>query len=298
MAKYLDENGLASVWSKFKSLLNSHINNRNNPHQLTKNQIGLNNVDNTSDLNKPLSTATSAALGQKLNYRDSFIGKADDVTSVGVCFVEAGTGNKSPDDKSAVTIYTRKGSGSNELWQSCRLGQSDYVRSKTAVGWSAWTETPDFTTTLKSKLDGISAGANNYVHPTSSGNKHIPSGGASGQILLYSGDGTVTWSNAYYAVDPDSIFPVQSKAVYNHLEDFYAKKEDIVGMYKYKGSVADATKLPTAGQVTGDVYNIVAASVYGGPGANVAWDGTRWDSLGEIFQITSMTASEIDAICV
>lgn len=298
MAKYLDENGLASVWSKFKSLLNSHINNRNNPHQLTKNQIGLNNVDNTSDLNKPLSTATSAALGQKLNYRDSFIGKADDVTSVGVCFVEAGTGNKSPDDKSAVTIYTRKGSGSNELWQSCRLGQSDYVRSKTAIGWSAWTETPDFTTTLKSKLDGISAGANNYVHPTSSGNKHIPSGGASGQILLYSGDGTVTWSNAYYAVDPDSIFPVQSKAVYNHLEDFYAKKEDIVGMYKYKGSVADATKLPTAGQVTGDVYNIVAASVYGGPGANVAWDGTRWDSLGEIFQITSMTASEIDAICV
>lgn len=298
MAKYLDENGLASVWSKFKSLLNSHINNRNNPHQLTKNQIGLNNVDNTSDLNKPLSTATSAALGQKLNYRESFIGKADDVTSVGVCFVEAGTGNKSPDDKSAVTIYTRKGSGSNELWQSCRLGQSDYVRSKTAVGWSAWTETPDFTTTLKSKLDGISAGANNYVHPTSSGNKHIPSGGASGQILLYSGDGTVTWSNAYYAVDPDSIFPVQSKAVYNHLEDFYAKKEDIVGMYKYKGSVADATKLPTTGQVTGDVYNIVAASVYGGPGANVAWDGTRWDSLGEIFQITSMTASEIDAICV
>lgn len=366
MAKYLDENGLASVWSKFKSLLNSHINNRNNPHQLTKNQIGLNNVDNTSDLNKPLSTATSAALEQKLNYRESFIGKADDVTSVGVCFVEAGTGNKSPDDKSAVTVYTRKGSGSNELWQSCRLGQSDYVRSKTAIGWSAWTETPDFTTTLKSKLDGISAGANNYVHPTSSGNKHIPSGGASGQflkwsadgtavwaadnnttyglattttdglmakgdkskldgiatnannyvhpttagnkhipaggttgqILLYSGDGTVTWSNAYYAVDPDSIFPVQSKAVYNHLEDFYAKKEDIVGMYKYKGSVADATKLPTTGQVTGDVYNIVAASVYGGPGANVAWDGTRWDSLGEIFQITSMTASEIDAICV
>lgn len=298
MAKYLDENGLASVWSKFKSLLNSHINNRNNPHQLTKNQIGLDNVDNTSDLNKPISTDTSAALGQKLNYRDSFIGKADDVTSVGVCFVEAGTGNKSPDDKSAVTIYTRKGSGSNELWQSCRLGQSDYVRSKTAIGWSAWTETPDFTTTLKLKLNGIETGANNYVHPTTSGNKHIPAGGKVGQFLTYANDGTAEWYDAYYAVDPDSKYPVQSKAVYSHLENFYAKKEDIVGMYKYKGSVADATKLPATGQVTGDVYNIVAASVYGGPGANVAWDGTRWDSLGEIFQITSMTASEIDAICV
>lgn len=298
MAKYLEENGLASVWSKIKSLINSHINNRNNPHHLTKSQIGLSNVDNTSDLNKPLSTATSAALGQKLNYRESFIGKADDVTSVGVCFLEAGTGNGSPDGKSAVTLYTRKGSGSNELWQSCRLGRSDYVRSKTAIGWSAWAEIPDFTTTLKSKLDGISAGANNYVHPTTSGNKHIPSGGKIGQWLRYTADGTAEWYDAYYAVDPDSKDPVQSKAVYSHLENFYAKKEDIAGTYKYKGSVADATKLPTTGQVTGDVYNIVAASVYGGPGANVAWDGTRWDSLGEIFQITSMTASDIDAICV
>lgn len=34
-----------------------------------------------------------------------------------------------------------------------------------------------------------------YTHPTSSGNKHIPSGGASNQILRYSADGTAVWSN-------------------------------------------------------------------------------------------------------
>jgi len=34
---------------------------------------------------------------------------------------------------------------------------------------------------------------NNYVHPTTSGNKHIPSGGSGGQILRYSGDGAVAW---------------------------------------------------------------------------------------------------------
>ncbi len=45
----------------------------------------------------------------------------------------------------------------------------------------------------KSKLDGIATNANNYVHPTSSGNKHIPSGGSSGQILRWSADGTATW---------------------------------------------------------------------------------------------------------
>lgn len=45
----------------------------------------------------------------------------------------------------------------------------------------------------KSKLDGIATNANNYVHPTSSGNKHVPSGGSSGQILRWSADGTAVW---------------------------------------------------------------------------------------------------------
>ena len=43
------------------------------------------------------------------------------------------------------------------------------------------------------KLDGVAAGANKYVHPTSSGSKHIPTGGASGQILRWSADGTAVW---------------------------------------------------------------------------------------------------------
>lgn len=49
----------------------------------------------------------------------------------------------------------------------------------------------------KKKLDGIASGANNYTysHPTSSGNKHIPSGGSAGQILRWSSDGTAVWGN-------------------------------------------------------------------------------------------------------
>lgn len=45
----------------------------------------------------------------------------------------------------------------------------------------------------KAKLNGIASNANNYSHPTSSGNKHIPAGGAAGQILRWSADGTATW---------------------------------------------------------------------------------------------------------
>jgi len=38
--------------------------------------------------------------------------------------------------------------------------------------------------------------ANNYSHPTGSGNKHIPSGGTVGQVLTYASSGTATWATA------------------------------------------------------------------------------------------------------
>ena len=82
------------------------------------------------------------------------------------------------------------------------------------------------------------------------------------------------------------------------LSNTYAKKSDITNMYVYKGSVADASKLPTTGQQIGWVYNIETSSQYGGAGMNVAWDGTKWDPLGEIFTITSITNEELDEICV
>jgi hypothetical protein len=54
--------------------------------------------------------------------------------------------------------------------------------------------TEDYTTEEKNKLAGIEEGANKYVHPTSAGNKHIPSGGAPNQVLKYGGSsGTATW---------------------------------------------------------------------------------------------------------
>lgn len=47
----------------------------------------------------------------------------------------------------------------------------------------------DYTTVEKNKLAGLS----NYSHPTTSGNKHIPAGGAEGKILGWASDGTAQW---------------------------------------------------------------------------------------------------------
>lgn len=158
----------------------------------------------------------------------------------------------------------------------------------------------------KTKLDGIATGANKYVHPTTSGNKHIPSGGSSGQILRWSADGTAVWGadkDTTYSDATQSTHGLMSTADKKKLDAFgaastYALKSDITNMYKYKGSVTDASKLPTTGQTTGDVYNIEAASAYGGAGMNVAWNGSAWDPLGEIFTITAITNAKIDEICV
>lgn len=57
-----------------KESLNEHTNNKENPHETTQSQIGLGNVDNTSDIDKPVSiaqqSAIDAALAQSNYYTD------------------------------------------------------------------------------------------------------------------------------------------------------------------------------------------------------------------------------------
>lgn len=72
--------------------------------------------------------------------------------------------------------------------------------------------TEDFTTALKTKLEGIADGATKvekgaangaikingtettiYTHPTGNGNNHLPTGGTAGQVLRASGNGAGTW---------------------------------------------------------------------------------------------------------
>ena len=85
----------------------------------------------------------------------------------------------------------------------------------------------DFTTALKTKLEGIAAGATKveksttngsikingvettvYSHPATAGNKHIPAGGAAGQSLVYGGSsGTATWGTAPTIVKSGATTP-------------------------------------------------------------------------------------------
>ena len=48
----------------------THVERKDNPHSVTKAQVGLGNVNNTSDAAKPISTATQTALATKANVTD------------------------------------------------------------------------------------------------------------------------------------------------------------------------------------------------------------------------------------
>ena len=53
--------------------LQAHISDTDNPHSVTKAQVGLGNVDNTSDANKPISSATQTALDRKVDKQAGLV---------------------------------------------------------------------------------------------------------------------------------------------------------------------------------------------------------------------------------
>ena len=140
--------------------------------------------------------------------------------------------------------------------------------------------TNDFTDAYKDKLDGISAGAEvNTISTISVNNTNVAPVNKNVNISV-----------------PTTVAELSDSGD-------YALKSEIVGLYNYRGSAATAADLPSSGMVTGDVYNIEAASIYGAAGANVAWvantqetGGGHWDTLGETFSIENITTGEIDVI--
>lgn len=82
-ASHWDRTSVAAVFASLQAedarlaaALGAHEADTNNPHSVTKAQVGLGNVDNTSDLDKPISTATQAALDEKVDE--------DDTTNLGI----------------------------------------------------------------------------------------------------------------------------------------------------------------------------------------------------------------------
>lgn len=71
----------------------AHVADVANPHQVTKAQVGLGNADNTSDANKPVSTAQAASLALKANTSDLTAHTSNTSNPHSVTKAQVGLGN-------------------------------------------------------------------------------------------------------------------------------------------------------------------------------------------------------------
>ena len=84
----------------------------------------------------------------------------------------------------------------------------------------------------------------------------------------------------------------------NNILANYAKLTDVMAAYRYKGTVDNYSDLPTEHK-TGDVYNIVNADATHNikAGDNVAWNGSSWDNLSGIVDLSNYyTKPETDKL--
>lgn len=65
MSKILNETGLEYFWGKVKAAIAAHSGNKNNPHGVTAEQVGLGDVDNTPDSEKYVAFASTAGSANK-----------------------------------------------------------------------------------------------------------------------------------------------------------------------------------------------------------------------------------------
>lgn len=127
-----DHNGLYYTKDEVIEAINNHSSDIDNPHSVTKDQIGLDQVDNTSDADKPISDATAAALAGK-----SDVGHDHD------------------------SLYYTE----TEIDDKLDVIQAE-VDTKVDKDGDKVLSTNDYTTAEKDKLHDIEAHANFYKHPT------------------------------------------------------------------------------------------------------------------------------------
>ena len=270
MSKFLDDNGLLYFWNKLKALLDDKVD--------IVSGKGLSENDFTDAYKTKLdgiaagaqvNTVTGVKGSSETNYRTG---------NINITAANIGLGNVT-NNKQVKGLASGTTSGHVVTWgaDGYTVTDSGFTIGKSVPADAEFTDTTYSAATQsaaglmsaadKTKLDGVETGANKTIVDSS--------------------------------LSTSSTNPVQNKVVKSNLdlkldintaESTYAKKTDISGMYKYKGSVASYANLPSSGNTAGDVYN---TEDYG---KNYAWDGTQWDDLGGTFAISTISNAEIDGI--
>ena len=167
--------------SELQTVVKSHADNTDNPHGITKAQVGLGNVDNTADKDKPASTAVQAALNGKASTNHTHALDSTSVTGpLPLSKLSKGTDGY---------ILTGKGTSNDPVWAAPAIkslaGKSVSTSKDTTVtAGTGATIVNDFRTRSYSTLGNPNSGniaSGNYsfaagVASTASGNYSFAAG--------------------------------------------------------------------------------------------------------------------------
>lgn len=322
MSKYLDNNGLLYLWQKIKTLLGGKVDkaegkglstNDYTTDEKTKlsgieegaNKTTVENVLTSSSTTNALSAAQGKALNDKIAKITTDMGdlgggdmmKATyDANDDGVVDNAAALGGQAPsyyakaDGTNIAPAFTpastRANVASGEALPTLLGKIAKYFADLKTVAFSGsyndLSDKPDIPTVTHDLTDALKANYDAaYAH---SQGAHAPSNAQANVIesILVNGTAIAPSGKAVSITVPTTVAALSDAAQ-------YAKKSDLTNVYKYKGSVAAVSALP-ASATAGDVYNVEDS------GMNYAWDGKKWDALGEIFEIETISNAEIDAV--
>lgn len=163
--------------------LDSHTNNRDNPHNITKEQIGLGNNDNTADMDKPVSTAQQKAIDDAYvnsnKYTDKkiadLIGGAPETLDTLKEVADAISASKSTEE----VLNSAIGTKANQAELDTHTGNDTiHITSDERENWNDAND-KKHTHSNKSVLDGITSALitawNNAVEHITDTVKHITS---------------------------------------------------------------------------------------------------------------------------
>ena len=167
-----DQAGITSDINAVQTNLETHINNKSNPHEVTKDQVGLGNVDNTSDANKPISNATQTALNGKFSATDgnALKQRVDNIPELVATDITVDSDNDSVNislDKTSIVDGTLSGTTIN-------------INSATA------SKAGILVPTDKSKIDKIITNGNGTKYLSDNGTYKEVSGGGESNIYVFS----------------------------------------------------------------------------------------------------------------
>lgn len=288
------------------SNLNAHINNKNNPHAVTKTQVGLGNCDNTSDVNKPISIATQSALDTLTSGLETETNRAttreNSINNALTAEVTRATNRESIIEEDLNAHSTSTTNPHNVTKSQVGLGNCDNTSDiNKPVSKATQEELNTITNNLEAEVTRatttettISNNLNNEITRAESkeaaietslnthiANKTNPHEVTKSQIGLGNCDNTADLdkpvSRAVQAVLDKKADKATTLHGYN-ISDAYTKAEidnKLTAVYKFKGSVDTYNDLPNKDLTVGDVYNILDT------GANYGWTGSVWDKLGE-----------------